>query len=379
MFLVMELLDGETLDARWERSGRRLEVREVVDLVLALLDVITAAHARGVVHRDLKPENLVLTRDGRLKVLDFGVARLLEASPTRTRTGAVFGTPAFMPPEQALGRTREVDALSDVWAVGATAFSLLSGRFVHDGETAEEMLVRSATEPAAPLEVVAPHVPAPLARVFDRALALEKRDRRQGAHAMRDALAQTYDQLASPRAAMASQDSEEKTRVAPPPIMTVHIEPPSSGPTAGTLVLPALPEATTVAGVATQGGGHAGKARPKRALLAIGAGIALAAVVAALAGTIARGVAPVPSASGAAAGDPAAAVLTPHATVGTSAPPSTAITTDIPSPTVEAPATAAHRKVPVSSPSSPTGAPAPFALATSIPLRTAVKRDPLAP
>ena len=112
IFLVMELLDGETLEARWERTGRKLGVAEVLDLGCQLLDVLAAAHARGIVHRDLKPENLFLTREGRLKVLDFGVARLREGSPTRTRTGAVFGTPAFMPPEQALGRANEVDALS---------------------------------------------------------------------------------------------------------------------------------------------------------------------------------------------------------------------------------------------------------------------------
>jgi serine/threonine-protein kinase len=79
VFLVMDLLEGETLDARWERKGRRLKPTEVGRLVHKILDVLAAAHAKGVVHRDIKPENLFLTRE-RLKVLDFGVARLLEGS-----------------------------------------------------------------------------------------------------------------------------------------------------------------------------------------------------------------------------------------------------------------------------------------------------------
>ncbi len=215
LFLVMELLDGETLDARWERSHHKLGVREVVTLVSELLDVLAAAHAKGIVHRDIKPENLFLTREGKVKVLDFGVARLREASATRTGSGAVFGTPAFMPPEQALGRVDEVDALSDVWAVGATAFLLLSGRFVHEAATAAEFVVRAATLKAPPLTSVAPEVPGPVAHVIDRALAFDKDDRWASASAMRDALVKAWGDGAGATVDDAEIERDDLTRLAP--------------------------------------------------------------------------------------------------------------------------------------------------------------------
>ena len=98
VFLVMELLEGHTLDARWERAGRQLPPREVAELTHQLLDVLAAAHDKGIVHRDIKPENLFLTGDGILKVLDFGIARLRDTTgvgmASATRTGSMLGTPA---------------------------------------------------------------------------------------------------------------------------------------------------------------------------------------------------------------------------------------------------------------------------------------------
>ena len=153
-----------------------------------VLSVLSAAHARGIVHRDLKPENLFITREGKVKVLDFGLARPREGSPTQTKAGTVFGTPAFMAPEQALGRTSEVDALSDLWAVGATAFLLLTGRLVHQSPTSAGMLALSATEPAPAIASVAHDIPPILGKIVDRALSFDKAARWPTARAMRAAL-----------------------------------------------------------------------------------------------------------------------------------------------------------------------------------------------
>jgi serine/threonine-protein kinase len=273
IFLVMELLDGETLDARFERSHGKLGVPEVVTLIIDALDVLAAAHAKGVVHRDIKPENLFLTREGKIKVLDFGIARVRVASHVRTGgDGTPLGTPAFMPPEQALAHNDEVDARSDVWAVGATAFTLLSGHHVHESPTTSEMLVRRCTIPAPRLASLAPHVPAEIAAAIDRALAFEREDRWPSAEAMRDALIQARSAAADP---LDDEDPEEHTKVTPPARVTqpeiatqpIELDLVARGASAETQV-------------AASRGARLARARRDRVAVAIGSGAALVIVLA---------------------------------------------------------------------------------------------------
>jgi eukaryotic-like serine/threonine-protein kinase len=193
-FLVMDLLDGETLEDRRVRFGGRLPEDEVLSMAEQVLDVLAAAHAKGVVHRDLKPENVFLTRAGQVKVLDFGIARIRELSTTSTATkgGSTMGTPAFMPPEQARGLWDEVDAQSDLWACGALMFSLLSGRQVHEGRTSNEQLLSAMTNPAPALASLVPDVGAAVAHVVDRALAFDKDKRWRDARRMQEAVRRAY-------------------------------------------------------------------------------------------------------------------------------------------------------------------------------------------
>jgi serine/threonine-protein kinase len=193
VFLVMELLEGETLEGRRERKGGALPADEVLSVADQLLDALAAAHAKGIIHRDIKPENVFLTREGHVKVLDFGIARIRQTSHTAaTKTGATMGTPAFMSPEHARGRWDEVDARSDVFAIGATLFTLASGRYVHDGGTVNEVLLSAMTQPAPLLLSVAPHAGSALAAVVDRALAFDKADRWPDAIAMQQAVRQAF-------------------------------------------------------------------------------------------------------------------------------------------------------------------------------------------
>jgi serine/threonine-protein kinase len=190
-FLVMELLDGVSAEALCEGIGGTLPVPAVLTLAHELLGTLAAAHASSIVHRDIKPANLFVLRDGAVKVLDFGIARVMEddGGSSATSTGTMLGTPAFMAPEQANGAASQVDARTDIWGAGATMFTLLSGQFVHMGETPRQVAVRAATQPARSLSAAVPDVPAPVVTLVDRALSFEKADRWESAQAMRDALA----------------------------------------------------------------------------------------------------------------------------------------------------------------------------------------------
>ena len=181
-FLVMELLDGESLLDRVERL-RTIPLADVLAYADQTLDVLAAAHPLGIIHRDIKPANLYLLRDGRLKVLDFGLARVLDPDGTHawTQTGATLGTTPYMPPEQARGR--HIDGRADLFSVGATMFRLLTGRRIHDAATDFDLLMKMAKEPAPPLASVLPGLPHDVCHVIDRALAFD-RDRRYSDAAM---------------------------------------------------------------------------------------------------------------------------------------------------------------------------------------------------
>ncbi|MGO8993345.1 MAG: serine/threonine-protein kinase [Polyangiaceae bacterium] len=196
-FLVMELLDGETLEERRVRRGGRLSEDEVLSVADQLLGVLHAAHAKGIVHRDIKPENLFLTRSGQVKVLDFGIARLRElsskgAGSAKTRGGSSMGTPDYMAPEQARGLWDQVDARTDLWAVGASMFHLLGGTLVHNGRSVNEVLLAAMTERAPPLVSVAPKVSTATAHVVDRALAFTREARWGNAREMQEAVRHAF-------------------------------------------------------------------------------------------------------------------------------------------------------------------------------------------
>jgi serine/threonine protein kinase/Tol biopolymer transport system component len=187
-FIVMELVPGRTLDALIPRQGMRLG--EALRIAIPLADALAAAHAAGIVHRDLKPANVMVTPEGVVKVLDFGLAKLRlpegtdreattvdAGAPPLTRAGMVVGTPAYMSPEQASGGT--VDARSDIFSFGAVLYEMLTGQRAFRGPSSAETLAAVLKEqPKAPSEVV-PEVPKELERIVLRCLKKEPERRFQ--------------------------------------------------------------------------------------------------------------------------------------------------------------------------------------------------------
>jgi serine/threonine-protein kinase len=194
-FLVTELLKGSTIDEEWEASERLLGPARVVDVALALLDVLQAVHAAGLVHTAIAPRKLMVVGErGQLKLLDLGISRaVLEerlAIPAFTAQAGIksTGTPGFIAPEHAAGRVRDIDARTDLFAVGALMFALLSGDEVHHARTTTEALALAAERPAPAVRDVWPGVPSAIAQVVDVALCFEKERRWASAAEMRAAL-----------------------------------------------------------------------------------------------------------------------------------------------------------------------------------------------
>jgi serine/threonine protein kinase len=181
-FIVMELVPGKTLDAVIPRHGMRLG--EVLRIAIPLADALAAAHGAGIVHRDLKPANVMVTPEGVVKVLDFGLAKLtqaeegaredattLDARAKLSHPGTVAGTPAYMSPEQASGG--KVDARSDVFAFGAVLYEMVTGRRPFGGGSTAEMLASLLKEQPKPPSEIVVDVPRDLERIILRCLRKE--------------------------------------------------------------------------------------------------------------------------------------------------------------------------------------------------------------
>jgi eukaryotic-like serine/threonine-protein kinase len=228
-YLVMELLDGESLADR--RARNPVTPDELLDVLDQTLDVLIAAHGRGLVHRDLKPDNLFLTREGRVKVLDFGLARFLESMPgdLKTRTGIAMGTLPYMAPEQALGKRDEIDGRTDLFALGAVAFRILSGRRVHEADSEARLLMAMATQPAPPISSLVPSVPESVAAIVDLALAFARDARYPDARTMQNDVRAVRGGAGPPYASRVASARAEATRAdRPAPIAVAPIAPVAS-------------------------------------------------------------------------------------------------------------------------------------------------------
>jgi eukaryotic-like serine/threonine-protein kinase len=166
-YIVFEHVDGENLKELVGRSGR-LPVRRALELALAVADGLAFAHRQGLVHRDVKPQNVLLSREGEVKVTDFGIARSLEAEHGVTQAGTVLGTGEYLAPEQASGTP--VSPATDVYSLGVVLWEMLAGEVPFDGENFVAVALRHVNEPLPSLRDVRPDVSPRLAAAVERAL-----------------------------------------------------------------------------------------------------------------------------------------------------------------------------------------------------------------
>ncbi|NDJ33321.1 MAG: serine/threonine protein kinase [Chloroflexi bacterium] len=181
-YMVLEYLPGETLQERleaYEAEGRQMDPQEAVDITLAVTDAVAYAHEREMIHRDIKPANVMLKDDGRVILMDFGIAKILGGGNTLTGTGAVIGTVQYMAPELVQGEA--ADARSDIYALGVMLYEMLSGKPPFNADSAMTTMLMHINEPVPNLREARPDAPPHLVAVVDRCLLKEPDARYQTA------------------------------------------------------------------------------------------------------------------------------------------------------------------------------------------------------
>src|SRR5688572_2461327 len=188
-FIATEYIDGHTLRRSLGRSA--MDTHQILDIAVQVASALEEAHTAGIVHRDIKPDNIMVRRNGYVKVLDFGLAKLTETSIDRdqsdgeastrvlvhTDAGVVMGTSHYMSPEQTRGK--QVDARSDIWSLGVVLYEMVAGRTPFDGETSTDVIVAINQKEAPPLARFAPNVPAELEWIISKALRKDRDERYQ--------------------------------------------------------------------------------------------------------------------------------------------------------------------------------------------------------
>lgn len=178
-FIVMEYIDGETLRKHMDKN--RMNLQEILDVSIQVASALSAAHEAGIVHRDIKPQNIMVRHDQHVKVVDFGLAKLMEPqalvidteAPTRSYIdnngkGGVMGTPYYMSPEQACGR--KIDARTDLWSLGVIIYEMVAGHIPFDGDSPNSVIARVLEREPVSLSKCVPGVPADLEWIVAKAL-----------------------------------------------------------------------------------------------------------------------------------------------------------------------------------------------------------------
>ena len=208
-FMVMEFVRGETLDSLIRRSGA-MRCDTAIALFCQALEGIDHAHRMGIIHRDIKPANMMLTETGTLKVMDFGIARVLGTS-RMTKQGNIVGTIEYMSPEQVRGQ--ETDARSDIYSLGILLYEMLTGRVPFSSDSEFDLMKMQIDDAPQPPRVFSAQIPQAVEQAIMRALAKRAEARFQGAGEFRNALSSALGTAPAPMRGVQSVASPESTRI----------------------------------------------------------------------------------------------------------------------------------------------------------------------
>ncbi len=175
-YMAMEFLDGEDLE-KYCKKGSLLPIRKLLDIIAETGDALEYAHSNGVIHRDIKPANIMLLKNGRIKVTDFGIAKSMSSS--KTRSGIILGTPNYMSPEQIMGR--QIDARSDIFSLGVLFYQLLTGELPFKGDNLNSLFYHITQAKHPPPSKINPRVIKPCEQIIDKTLAKNPDNRFQRA------------------------------------------------------------------------------------------------------------------------------------------------------------------------------------------------------
>jgi len=187
LFLIMEYVQGEELDIHIREVSGPIEEKKAKVLMAEILDAFDYAHKQGIVHRDIKPSNILMTKDGGVKVLDFGIAKMMDDDKSMTKTGTQMGTVLYMSPEQVKGE--KIDARTDIYSLGVTLFQMITGRAPYSGDTTEyEVYTQIVKEPLPKASSIYPGVSAIIDSIISRATEKDRQNRFQSCQEMKKAL-----------------------------------------------------------------------------------------------------------------------------------------------------------------------------------------------
>jgi serine/threonine protein kinase len=164
--------------------GKGMPLRKALELIRDLTLAVDYAHERGVYHRDIKPANIIIDKNAKPWLMDFGLAKVTQIGDSSYVKGVIMGTPYYMPPEQALGDMEQVDNLSDIYSLGAVLYEMVSGYCPYTGKTPDEVLTSLVKDPPEPLLSHVPGLPADVVGIIEKAMAREKSRRYPAAKAL---------------------------------------------------------------------------------------------------------------------------------------------------------------------------------------------------